>query len=92
MSDCLEKFLVGDGGSRWLEARAAGVSGPLPPSPHPLPHPLVSVGRACSPSRHGQDARATGRSSGAKASSLCVTGKMPVLPGEGSREMALGGG
>jgi DNA polymerase elongation subunit (family B) len=29
---------------------------------------------------HGQDARATGRSSGTQASSLCCTGRMPVTP------------
>jgi hypothetical protein len=41
---------------------------------------LSTVGRASSPSRHGQDARATRCEPGAQASSLCGTGKMPVLP------------
>jgi hypothetical protein len=59
---------------------------PLAPAPHPLPQSLSTVGRASSPSRHGQDARATGRSSGAQASSLCNTGQMPVLPEKKGRE------
>jgi hypothetical protein len=53
MSNCYEKFEVGEGGAHGLEARATGAMGPCP-----LPLPL---------------------NSGAQASSLCVTGKMPVL-------------
>jgi hypothetical protein len=59
---------------------------PLTLPPHPLPQSLSPAGRASSPSRPGQDARATGGSSGAQASSLCGTGWKPVLPGQESSE------
>jgi len=45
-----------------------------------FPNLLSAVARALSPRRPGQDARSNRRNSGAQASSLCGTGRMPVLP------------
>jgi hypothetical protein len=57
-------------------------SDPLSPHSHlSTLKPLRTVARASSPWEHGQDARTTAiPNPGAQASSLCRTGKMPVVP------------
>ena len=57
----------------------------LLPSPNPPPQLLSAVGRASSPSRPGQDARAIGQTREHRRPA-CGTGKMPVLPGKGGWE------
>jgi hypothetical protein len=73
-------------GARGYTGEDTCATNPLPLPPKTVPHLFSTVGRASSPSRHGQDARATARSLGAQASSLCNTGKMPVLPGKVGEE------
>ncbi|MFZ2089707.1 MAG: DNA polymerase domain-containing protein [Desulfobaccales bacterium] len=83
------KCCVGEGASNYV---GEGAQGRRTLPPHPLPQSLSTVGRASIPSKHGQDARATGqtREHGRPA---CGTGKMPVLPDQylGGEEAGRGG-